>query len=86
MANFQPVWNLAGAQAAADLSANQFYAVKKNTTAHQYALCDTDGEVIAGVLQNKPGAVGNEATIMSLGITKVIAGEALSPGDLWGCD
>jgi hypothetical protein len=86
MANFQPVWSLAGAQAAADLSTKQFYAVKKNTTAHQYALCDTDGEVIAGVLQNKPSAAGREATIMAMGITKVIAGETLVPGDLWGCD
>ncbi len=86
MANFQPVWALAGAQAAADLSAKQFFCVKKNAVNHEYALCDSDGEVVMGVLQNKPDAAGREATIMAIGITKIIAGEALTAGDLWGTD
>ena len=86
MAYEQPVWALAGAVAAADLSAKQFFCVKKNATNQQYALCDTDGEVVDGVLQNKPDAAGREATIMALGITKIEAGEALTAGDLWGTD
>ena len=86
MAYQSPQWALAGVVATADLSDNQFYCVKKNATDNQYALCDTDGEVFDGVLQNKTSAAGREATIMALGITMIVAGEALTAGDLWGTD
>lgn len=69
----------------ADLSTYQFYAVKINTTNNQVALCDTDGEVGFGVLQNKP-ASGIAADVMTLGITKVVAVETLTAGDFWGVD
>jgi len=78
------VFTVPGALAAADLSSNQFYCVYKNTTNNQYALCATDGMVFDGVLQNKPAAAGDAAEVMCLGVTKVIAAETLTAGDLWG--
>lgn len=71
--------------ASADLSTKQFYCVKAHTVNNQFALCDTDGEVVLGVLQDKPtsGLAGN---IMTVGVTKVIVGEALTAGDKWGTD
>lgn len=86
MARELPLFNIPGALAAADLSSNQFYCVKKNTTDNQFALCDTDGEVFDGVLQNKPSAAGDAADVMALGVTKLEAGETLAAGDLWGTD
>lgn len=71
--------------AASDLSSKQYYCVKLNTVADQVALCDTDGELVFGVLQNDP-ASGEEASVMLSGITKVIAGETLVKGMTWGVD
>lgn len=86
MAFEKDLFTIPGALAAADLSSNQFYFVKKNTTNNQYALCDTDGEVIHGVLQNKPSAAGNAAEVRTSGITKITAGEALTAGNHVGTD
>ncbi len=86
MAYQSPQWALAGVVAGGDISAHQFKCVKKNAVDNQYVLCTVDGEVFDGVLQNKPDAADREATIMALGITKIIAGEALVAGDLWGTD
>lgn len=58
-----------------DLSPYQFRMVKTNTSG-QVVLADTLGERITGVLQNKPTAVGHEASISERGITKVIAAGA----------
>ena len=69
----------------ADLSAKQFYAVKMSTTDNTVSLCDTDGEIILGILQNKPGS-GEAASIRVQGITKAVAGEALTAGDKVGVD
>ncbi len=82
LAGFKPP----GLVAAADLSTKQFYFVKKNATDKQVALCDTDGEIPFGVLQNKPNAVGAAAELVTFGITKVIAGETIVAGDLIGTD
>lgn len=83
MAYQDPVKCIGTLTAASDLSAKQFYIVKKNTTNNQAALCDTAGEVLLGVLQNEP-ASGEACEIMVLGITKVSANETLVAGDLWG--
>lgn len=74
------------ALAAADLSTKQFYFVKKNTTAFQFALASVDGEVVAGVLQDKPAAAGRAACVAFLGVTKIVAGENLAAGDYIGTD
>lgn len=65
-------------QAAADLSANQFYAVKI-TAARAVNLASTGGEVAYGILQNKPTS-GQAADVGIFGITKVAAGAAFSAG------
>lgn len=70
--------------AAADLSANQYHCVKV-TGNNQVNLADTAGEVILGVLQGKP-AQGEAAEITIVGVTKVVAGAALTAGQAWGVD
>ncbi|HZT90291.1 MAG TPA: capsid cement protein [Stellaceae bacterium] len=69
-----------GAQttAAADLSSNQFYAVKL-TGARQVNLASAGGEDIYGVLQNKPTS-GQVADVALYGICKAVAGAAFSAG------
>lgn len=64
--------------AAADLSAGQYYAV----------VCDANGRAaragagvfIAGVQQNKPAALGRACEIMQTGITKASAGASVTRG------
>jgi hypothetical protein len=64
--------------AAADLSSNQFYAVKV-TGSRQVNLASTGGEIIYGILQNKPTS-GLVADVGILGVTKAIAGAAITAG------
>lgn len=78
--SFQQPGLMVGNQAAsADLSAKQFYGVKFGASG--IALCATAGEVCDGVLQDKPesGDVGN---VMISGITKAVAGAAVTKGAL----
>lgn len=70
--------------AAADLSASQYRCVKV-TADNQINLADTQGEVILGVLQDKP-AQGEAAEVTVVGVTKVVAGAALTAGQAWGVD
>lgn len=86
MAWEQDLFTIPGAQAATDLSTKQFYCVKKNSTDYRFALCAVDGEIFDGVLQDKPDTAGDACEVRALGVTKVIAGEALTAGDLWGTD
>ena len=79
-----PLFKPGGLVAASDLSANQFYCVKISAD-NTVALCDTDGEVFDGILQDKPTS-GLAANVMMAGISKVECGEALSAGDHWGVD
>jgi hypothetical protein len=83
MAFEAPLFMIPGQVAAADLSAKQYYCVKANGTNNQVALCDADGEIFLGVLQNKP-ASGVAASVMAAGVTKVVTAEALTAGDYWG--
>lgn len=64
--------------AAADLSASQFYAVKI-TAARAVNLASTGGEPIYGILQNKPTS-GQAADVGLFGITKAVAGAAITAG------
>jgi len=54
----------------ADLSAKQYFLVKRHTTAGQCALVDGATDIPIGVLQNKPAAAGRGAEIVTLGKTK----------------
>jgi len=58
-----------GITASADLSSSQYYVVKFSG-ANTVALCDTAGEVAAGVLDNAP-ASGGVAKVIALGPAKV---------------
>lgn len=64
--------------AAADLSANQYYAVKVNSSG-QIALCSVLGEVPTGILQNKPTS-GQAAEVRHGGTSKAVAGAAITAG------
>lgn len=65
--------------AAADLSTKQFYAVKI-TASRAVNLASTGGEAIYGILQNNPIS-GLAADVGMLGITKAVAGAAVTAGD-----
>jgi len=75
---------LTGMVAAAALTTRQFYPAKV-TAANTVNICTVDGEIFDGVLQDAP-ASGAAANVMASGITKVVAGEALAAGDMWGVD
>ena len=80
-------FTIPGLQANGDMSSDQFKCVVMDTSTDHYVdLCDADGEVILGVLQNKPAAAGDPAEVMALGVTKVVAGETLTRGMFWGTD
>jgi hypothetical protein len=80
-----PGFNIGNLVADVAMTSHQFKCVKMSTTNNTFSLCDTDGEVVLGVLQDKPGA-GEAGDIMSLGVTKVVAAETLTAGDTWGTD
>lgn len=67
--------------AAADHSANQFKFMKINSSA-QAALCDTLGERVDGVLQDKPASGYGGSVMIGVGVTKITLGATLSAGDL----
>ena len=74
------VSTLVGAEAAADLSSNQYYFTKVDSSG-QVALCDTLGEKMDGVLQNDPDAQGRAATVWGVGsVSKVVASAAIAAG------
>ncbi len=73
-----PGFKLPGKRAAADLSALQFRFVVDNASGF-IAQSTTIGGVVVGVLQNKPG--NNEAAeVMVTGVSKVVAGAAITEG------
>ena len=69
--------------AAADLSAKQYYFVELGSGTVNVTDAITD--VPVGVLQNKPDAAGKHAEVAMFGFTKVVAGGAISAGALIGC-
>lgn len=72
-----PVQNISVFAANADLSANQFYAVKLGSNG-KLALCGA-GEAAMGILQDKPVADGF-GTVMTVGVTKAKAGGTIAAG------
>lgn len=57
------------------------YRFVKVTGSRKAGLAGAD-DVVVGVLQSKPQVVGQEATIGIRGVSNVMVGEVLNPGDL----
>ena len=72
----------------ADLSAKQFFLVKRHTTAGQCALVAATTDIPIGLLQNKPAAAGRAAEVMLIGWSKadVAAATDIAIGDKLGPD
>lgn len=68
-------------EASGDLSAGQHHFVEIDGNG-QIVLISGSGDPAIGVLQNKPVAQGNEGAIMGTGISKVVAGAAVTVGAL----
>ena len=68
-------------EAAGDLSTHQYKAVVINS-AGRAALPSASGVVPAGILQNKPSALGHAAAIRRGGISKAVAGGTFDAGTL----
>lgn len=84
MAFEQPGFSIGFTKAAADLRTKQYYAVKI-TDVDTVNLTAAAGEKAIGILQNKPNT-GETAQIMCMGVTKVIAGAAISVGAIVEAD
>lgn len=67
-------------EAGQDLSTKQFLFMVQDSTDGQVDPAGSAGVASAGVLQNKPTAAGQAASIAVLGVTKVVAGGAINPG------
>jgi hypothetical protein len=72
-----PGFKLGTLKASVDLSAQQYHAVSISGTG-TVALCGA-GLIAVGVLQNKPIS-GDSAEIDCSGVTKMVAGAAITPG------
>lgn len=64
--------------ASTDLSAKQFFFIE--TSSSSEAALSGAGEVVTGVLQNKPDAAGKSASVRVYGVSKVTAGAAITAG------
>ena len=73
-------------EAYGDLSTRQFCIMAKNSTARQVFTANSVDDIIVGVLQNKPAAIGRTATVRIGGIAKVKAGGTIAAGDRVGTD
>lgn len=71
-------------RAGEDLSAKQYHFVKLDTDGDVIA-CAASTDVAWGILQNKPGSL-EPATVMRLGVSRLIAGGTLAIGGLVGPD
>lgn len=70
--------------AGADLSAKQYHFVEMDTDGTVTA-CNNAGDLPIGVLQNAPTA-GQEAEVLVVGGTKVVAGAAVTTASIIGTD
>ena len=71
-----PVFTDGTRKAGADLSTKQYHFVKLDASS-DIIICNGADDVPYGVLQNNPNT-GEEAVVMLIGITKLIAGEDIS--------
>lgn len=74
-----------GWEASADLSAVRFRFVELDGS-QQLQQCNAAGDFAFGVLQDKPTAAGRVGEVVLFGGTKLVAGEAITKGDLLTCD
>ena len=65
-------------EAAADLSAKQYCAMKI-TASQKVNVCNVAGEISIGILQNDP-TQGQEASVMLTGISNAVYGGTVAPG------
>lgn len=70
--------------AASDLSTKQFYFVKLDSSGN--ITLAGNGDWAYGVLQNKPAAAGRAGIVAVAGVTKVVAGAAITAGTDIGID
>jgi hypothetical protein len=63
-----------------DMTQLQFRAVKSTGTGLRITTAIVAGERGIGVVQNKPKNVGDAATVMLDGVTKAVAGAAITAG------
>lgn len=70
--------------AGADLSAKQYHFVEMDTDGTVTA-CNNAGDLPIGVLQNAPRA-GEEAEVLVVGGTKIVAGGAVTTASIIGTD
>jgi len=75
------VQTIPGLIANADLSTYQYRFVRKTVGVDLEVAIAGDGDMPIGVLGNRPSASGQAAEVITLGVTKVVAGEALVAGD-----
>lgn len=68
-------------EASADLSAAQHHCVDVDGNG-QVAVVSGSGDDVAAILQNDPDAQGNAASLMKTGVSKVVAGAAVTVGAL----
>lgn len=68
-----------GLKAGADLSTKQYYFVKLSA-ANTVVVCAATTDKPIGILQNRPAAAGDPATVCVIGETKVNSDAALSVG------
>jgi len=69
-----------GLVASGDLESDQFKFMVIDSNG-EVAKNTTGGAFIAGVLQNKPSAQGQAASVAYDGVSKVVAGSSVSKGD-----
>lgn len=79
MAEQQITWALT-LEAAADLSAKQYHLVRQSAANTCNQASDATNSALAGVLLNKPAASGRFASVGVQGISKVVAGAAITQG------
>lgn len=68
-------------EAGSDLSSDQFKIVALASDGQIDVVTTTSTLPVLGVLQNKPSAAGKAAEVMTSGVSKMIAGETIAPGE-----
>jgi hypothetical protein len=71
--------------AAADLSSGKQFRFVKHTADNAVNVCSAATDCPSGVLQDGPKS-GDPADVMTMGLTKVIAGGTIAAGDRVGTD
>lgn len=72
-------------EAGASFASSQFLAVELSSTVNQVTVCNNAGDTVFGVIQDNV-ASGKASSIRVQGVTKWVAGAAVSIGDRVGTD